>query len=209
MRDEPYGRNPALTELRARLNDRLAQARLNKSLLARRAGLGRTTVSEAFKDGGPVPSAETVAALGDALGLPVGELLELRRSAVIGPVVAAADGAGLGRPIGRWEPHELEVHPAGPPPASGADVAAAGALPGCVARAHDGALAAAVQDAAAGRSRLLVLVGTSSTGKTRACWEAAQPLAPRGGGCGTPSTRPARRPRWRSWAGSGRGRWSG
>ncbi|MEU9615160.1 hypothetical protein AB0D56_26975 [Streptomyces sp. NPDC048209] len=54
------------------------------------------------------------------------------------------------------------------------------ALPGYVERAHDRVLAGAVQDAAAGRSRILVLVGESSTGKTRACWEAVQPLADQG-----------------------------
>ncbi|MFF9607850.1 hypothetical protein ACF1GY_37300 [Streptomyces sp. NPDC014684] len=47
-------------------------------------------------------------------------------------------------------------------------------------REHDRVLAEAVTDAAAGRSRIVVLVGTSSTGKTRACWEAVQPLAGRG-----------------------------
>ncbi|MFC8247885.1 tetratricopeptide repeat protein [Streptomyces chartreusis] len=44
-------------------------------------------------------------------------------------------------------------------------------------RQHDGVLATAVREAAGGRSRLVVLVGTSSTGKTRACWQALQPLA--------------------------------
>ncbi|WP_346770318.1 hypothetical protein [Streptomyces sp. Z423-1] len=54
------------------------------------------------------------------------------------------------------------------------------ALPGYVAREHDRVLDDAVRDAAAGRSRIVVLVGTSSTGKTRACWEAVQPLAAKG-----------------------------
>ncbi|MEU2951036.1 hypothetical protein [Streptomyces xanthochromogenes] len=56
-------------------------------------------------------------------------------------------------------------------------MSAVGALPGYVSRGHDRVLADAVQDAAAGRSRIVVLVGASSTGKTRACWEAVQPLA--------------------------------
>ncbi|MEV6735238.1 hypothetical protein [Streptomyces sp. NPDC051364] len=34
-----------------------------------------------------------------------------------------------------------------------------------------------MQDVAQGHSRIVVLVGSSSTGKTRACWEAVQPLA--------------------------------
>ncbi|MET9915335.1 hypothetical protein ABZZ74_53610 [Streptomyces sp. NPDC006476] len=45
-------------------------------------------------------------------------------------------------------------------------------------------LAEAVREAAQGRSRLVVLVGSSSTGKTRACWEAVQPLVTK---------------RWRLW----------
>ncbi|MEU2245059.1 hypothetical protein ABZ572_37385 [Streptomyces sp. NPDC018338] len=50
-------------------------------------------------------------------------------------------------------------------------------LPGYVRREHDQVLAQAVAEAAAGGSRMVVLVGSSSTGKTRACWEAVQPLA--------------------------------
>ena len=48
-----------------------------------------------------------------------------------------------------------------------------------------------------GRSVIAVLVGESSTGKTRACWEALARCGTRTrrGGCGTRSTRPAPRPR--------------
>ncbi|PJF01982.1 hypothetical protein CUT44_00705 [Streptomyces carminius] len=74
-----------------------------------------------------------------------------------------------------WDPHDLEVHPAGTAPTPGP--AAERVLPGYVRRDHDQALDQAVRDAAEGCSRMLVLVGTSSTGKTRACWEAVQPLA--------------------------------
>ncbi|MFH8698954.1 tetratricopeptide repeat protein [Streptomyces chartreusis] len=103
-------------------------------------------------------------------GLRVDELLALQRD--------AAGGAGgaqsvPGRPIGEWEPHALEVHPAGP----GIGGLGKRLLPGYVKRAHDQVLVDAVRDAAAGRSQMLVLVGESSTGKTRACWEAVQPLA--------------------------------
>ncbi|MFF5573133.1 hypothetical protein [Streptomyces luteogriseus] len=41
-------------------------------------------------------------------------------------------------------------------------------------------MAALVNAAASGDSRMAVLVGRSSTGKTRACWEAIQPLARQG-----------------------------
>lgn len=46
-------------------------------------------------------------------------------------------------------------------------------------REHDVHLAEVVSDAAAGTSGIAVLVGGSSTGKTRACWEALRPLRER------------------------------
>ena len=49
-------------------------------------------------------------------------------------------------------------------------------LPPYVPREHDAALGQVVRAAAGGRSGIAVLVGGSSTGKTRACWEALQPL---------------------------------
>ncbi|MGK5450199.1 helix-turn-helix domain-containing protein [Streptomyces radiopugnans] len=184
MGEEQEGRDAALAELRARLADGLARARLTKTQLAQRAGLGRTTVQQAFRDGAPVPSDATVAALTHVLGLSEEELLALRRTAAEKDILGAAAGLahGPGRPIGEWDPHDLEVHPAGPAPGSGQPpgVVPQRVLPGYVRRDHDQALAEAVQDAAQGRSRMLVLVGSSSTGKTRACWEAVQPLAARG-----------------------------
>jgi pimeloyl-ACP methyl ester carboxylesterase len=45
-------------------------------------------------------------------------------------------------------------------------------------RDHDGELALVISEAAAGRSQIAVLVGGSSTGKTRACWEAVKALPP-------------------------------
>ncbi|WP_328373763.1 helix-turn-helix domain-containing protein (plasmid) [Streptomyces sp. NBC_00445] len=175
--DMQNGSSPALTELRKRLSDGLARIRLNKTDLAKRAGLGRTTVQEAFRSGGPVPSAETVAALARALKLPPEELMELRRLAAAEPSSGAVDASGPGRPIDEWDPHSLEVHPVGR-----IDGVAPGPwlLPGYVSREHDRFLQAAVEDAAKGRSRMVVLVGTSSTGKTRACWEAVQSLASAG-----------------------------
>ena len=50
------------------------------------------------------------------------------------------------------------------------------ALPLYVPRDHDRELGSVVRAAAEGRSRIAVLVGGSSTGKTRACWEALQQL---------------------------------
>ncbi|MEU4610238.1 helix-turn-helix domain-containing protein [Streptomyces umbrinus] len=166
----------ALNELRKRLADGLARAGLTKTQLAARAELGRTTVQEAFQAGRQPPSAETIVALTRVLRLPDQQLLDLRRVAAGEIDPAPGKGHGLGQPITEWDPHDLEVHPAGarsgPLPQR--------VLPGYVPRDHDRLLTDAVLEAAQGNSGMLVLVGTSSTGKTRACWEAIQPLAPRG-----------------------------
>lgn len=82
MHDKQNGDSPALTELRKRLTDGLAVARLNRTQLATQARVGRTKVWEALAPGKPMPSPETVAALARVLKLPVPELLELRRTAV-------------------------------------------------------------------------------------------------------------------------------
>ncbi|MFB7248310.1 hypothetical protein ACFCYX_38355 [Streptomyces populi] len=176
VHDEQNGDNQALTELRRRLHDGLALSGLNKTQLAARTSLGRTTVSQAFQADGPVPSAQTVAVLARALKLPVEELLVLQRE-----TAGNGERPGPGRLIGEWGPHDLEVHPAGRREVvDGSDVPGTWVLPGYVRREHDRVLGEAVQDAAAGRSRIVILVGTSSTGKTRACWEAVQPLADEG-----------------------------
>ncbi|MGW3557967.1 helix-turn-helix domain-containing protein [Streptomyces sp. NPDC000963] len=180
MRDEQSTRTVVAVELSRRLDEGRARAGLNQTQLARQAGLGRTTVSEALSSRGPVPSTDTVSALAHVLKLPLDELLKLQRDAKNAEDPDAATAPAVpGRPIGQWEPHELEVHPAGhgSDASSSPDAPGVRALPGYVPRGHDRMLADAVRDAAAGRSRIVVLVGTSSTGKTRACWEAVQPLA--------------------------------
>ncbi|MFE2473192.1 helix-turn-helix domain-containing protein [Streptomyces mirabilis] len=186
MQNGKTERDLALTTLRNRLEDGLARARLTKSQLATRAGVGRTTVHMAFQQDGPVPSAATVAALAQVLQLPKSELLELRRNALDGNGSAADKGAddgnaALGRPIKQWNPHDLEVHPAGPALVrQGSKDEAERVLPGYVVRSHDLVLAEVVHHASNGSSELAMLVGSSSTGKTRACWEAVQSLAGEG-----------------------------
>ncbi|MGW4543589.1 hypothetical protein ACWEOP_37715 [Streptomyces chartreusis] len=165
------------------LGEGLARSGLSKTQLAAGAGLGRTTVQAAFQTDGPPPSAQTLVALARPLRLPVPELLRLRKEAA--GEVPAKDGGeqGPGTPIGQWDAHLLEVHPAGGVDGAlpdGTATAAGPVLPGYVARPHDQALARAVQDVLAGDSRIVVVVGASSTGKTRACWEAVQPLAEHG-----------------------------
>lgn len=174
MHEERTGHTPgsALPELRRRLGAGLAKARLKKTDLVARTGLSRTVVQQAFQAGGPVPSARTVTALAGALKLPVEDLLELQRVAADG---GNGERPGPGRPIGQWDPHALEVHPAGTAQ-DGAGLPGQRSLPGYVRREHDRVLAEAVRQARQGRSQMVVLVGESSTGKTRACWEAVQPL---------------------------------
>ena len=85
----------------------------------------------------------------------------------------ARPGSGVvvaGRPLADVvDPFVLEVHrpvrPEGAPP--GLPV-----LPPYVPREHDQVLGQAVRAATGGRSGIAVLVGGSSVGKTRACWEA-------------------------------------
>ena len=92
--------------------------------------------------------------------------------------------AAAGRPLAEVsDPFALEVHrpvlPEDPQPGLPE-------LPAYVPRGHDAGLAEVVRAAAGGQSGVAVLVGGSSTGKTRACWEALYLLRDEPG-------------RWRLW----------
>ena len=87
--------------------------------------------------------------------------------------------AAAGRPLAEvTDPFALEVHrpvlPEDPQPGLPA-------LPAYVPRDHDAELGSVVRAAAEGSSGIAVLVGGSSTGKTRACWEALGMLRDRPG----------------------------
>lgn len=69
------------------------------------------------------------------------------------------------------DPFALDVHRAVQVSESGGSM-----LPRYVIRAFDDELRSRVTSALNGRSEMAVLVGGSSTGKTRACWEALEPL---------------------------------
>ncbi|GGY98335.1 hypothetical protein GCM10010300_48060 [Streptomyces olivaceoviridis] len=126
MQERVGSRGPgtdALAELRARLVDALARSRLSKTQLAARAGLGRTTVWAAFRDGAPPPTPHTVAALAGALRLPPEELHALRRRALdehdpgeAGAATAPSSGdTGVGpRPTARADGVEVLVEQADP-----------------------------------------------------------------------------------------------
>ncbi|AWT47932.1 helix-turn-helix domain-containing protein [Streptomyces actuosus] len=179
----------ALAELRSRLEAGRIARGLNQTELARAAGLGRTTVSRALSSSAPGPSSDTVGALGRALRLDVTMLLGLLEAAYGRGPAAAADAALPGKPIRLWDPHDLEVHFAVEVPGAGTTynpsqkrgrTGRSGRLPAYVRRPHDEHLVAIVEAAEGGHSGMAVLVGSSSTGKTRACWEAIQPLAATG-----------------------------
>ena len=81
--------------------------------------------------------------------------------AISPPQPAAPEKPTYGRPVGRWDPVELGVH----------QVIGGGPMPAYIRRPHD-ELLRAVLDPAVAASRLVVVRGGSSTGKTRAAYEA-------------------------------------
>ncbi|MGV9245382.1 hypothetical protein [Streptomyces sp. NPDC003710] len=89
-----------------------------------------------------------------------------------------AAGGSPGRPIGEvTDPFALEVHRAIGPEAANTQ-AELPLLPTYIEREHDLRLRELVEQATSGHSAFGVLVGGSSTGKTRACWEAIHRLPP-------------------------------
>ncbi|MEW2067028.1 hypothetical protein [Streptomyces sp. NPDC007346] len=86
--------------------------------------------------------------------------------------VAAHLAEPLGVPVKELDPFALEVHPAITVPGQ----EALPVLPLYVERAHDHELNAAVARVSRGESAMVTLVGESSTGKTRTCWEALRRL---------------------------------
>ncbi|MGW6982561.1 transcriptional regulator [Streptomyces sp. NPDC054932] len=103
----------------------------------------------------------------------------LRDNAGSRPADTAAR-AGLGVAIRDLDPFSLKAHPSPVNPSSRTDGGRLTSLPGYVPRPHDCALADVVEAALAGESGMLFPVGEPSSGKTRACWEALQPLAEHG-----------------------------
>ncbi|MEU8810669.1 tetratricopeptide repeat protein [Streptomyces violaceoruber] len=83
----------------------------------------------------------------------------------------------VGRPISDYIDQlvldDLEVHPA----VEVSGVTGLGPLPAYVEREHDQRLRGIVDAATSGQSGIALLVGGSSTGKSRACWEAVKALS--------------------------------
>jgi hypothetical protein len=96
-----------------------------------------------------------------------------RRPAHPVPRAPSQRQARLGLPIADYDPLALDVKRAIDVPCAAGSLSV---MPPYVCRPHDVALSKIVEEAAAGVSSMAVLVGDSSTGKTRACWEAVQHL---------------------------------
>jgi hypothetical protein len=97
---------------------------------------------------------------------------------------AVLAGLGAGRPLAEVsDPFALEVHRPVQPDSPQDNLPV---LPAYVRRKHDDRLDQVAAAAAGGCSSIAVLVGGSSTGKTRACWEALQVLR-------------SQKPQWRLW----------
>ncbi|MFJ4873262.1 transcriptional regulator [Streptomyces sp. NPDC088757] len=182
-------RSEARAELQRRLNEALAKSGLNQTQLVPRARLSRGTISAALLSPDKPLTARTVAALAKVLGLDSDTQNALLQLQWIASASREADGVleakavgQVGRPVREWDPYDLEVHPAGTPLAFRAAAHEPvrdrqhPVLPGYVPRGHDRVLTDLVRAAMDGRSGMLVLVGSSSTGKTRACWEVVQQL---------------------------------
>jgi len=94
------------------------------------------------------------------------EVIDVRRGITGGAALLRT------RPLAELDPFDLEVHR---PVDAGTSIRLP-RLPRYVSRQHDELLRKVAADAAEGMSRFAVLVGGSSTGKTRACWEALRVL---------------------------------
>lgn len=86
--------------------------------------------------------------------------------------IAAHLAQPLGSPVKDLDPFALEVHRAISVPGE----KSLSMLPAYVVREHDTTLGTFVDRAVGGESLMVTLVGESSTGKTRACWEALRRL---------------------------------
>ncbi|MGW5721580.1 hypothetical protein ACWEVP_35775 [Amycolatopsis sp. NPDC003865] len=136
---------------------------------------GRDTIRRIIRDPVTPPSQADVVALVSVLATAAGRDRDTAAGVSRDLWVAARLEVAPGVPLDEVrDPYALEVHR----PIALDDVTG---LPPYVRRAHDDRLSRVVEQAVAGSSAAVVLVGGSSAGKTRACWEALQPLRDAGG----------------------------
>ncbi|MFE2823391.1 hypothetical protein ACFXGZ_09740, partial [Streptomyces sp. NPDC059271] len=138
---------------------------------------GRDTVRRVISDPGQPPSQADVVSVAVVLARRAAWDAQDLAARVRELWVKVRMAVGEGRPLREFDDRlvlaDLEVHPALD---AGADLGRIGVLPAYIRREHDTLLDAVVAAAAAGRSGIAVLVGGSSTGKTRALWEAVRAL---------------------------------
>ncbi|OLT25312.1 hypothetical protein BJF83_23200 [Nocardiopsis sp. CNR-923] len=176
----------ALAELRRRIRAAFQQRNWSQDTLASKASLSRSVVNPVVSGthNAAVPSERTVTRLAAALGLDAGPLSELHAAAAgppPGPVKAASPhrpttGWGEAVPVEAADPARLQVHPAVlPAPDPGGYTFLTPYLP----RPHDQEIRDRITPALQGGTSVLVIVtGGSSTGKTRALYQALNDLAP-------------------------------
>ncbi|WP_433732850.1 hypothetical protein ACQP0C_11095 [Nocardia sp. CA-129566] len=161
-------------DLRAALKMLFAHRHLSYDALIRKTNgnVGKTTLSDMVSGKTGLPRWDTVEQVLTACGIAGAEL------AVWEQAYQRARVRAPGVPLEAvTDPFALEVHK----PITvdtGADLQL---LPAYVPRRHDEELGVVVRRAAAGESGIAVLVAGSSTGKTRALWEALAPLRNGGG----------------------------
>lgn len=138
---------------------------------------GRDTIHRAIS-GAALPNQQDAVSIAMALARSAGvdhattaqHIRELWAAAMTAP---ATSQHRLGRPIAECDPLALEVHPS----LALGDSADEPVLPPYVHRAHDAHLQTIIAEVCTtGANRMVVLVGGSATGKTRAGWEAVQTL---------------------------------
>ena len=185
-----------LDRLWDRAKSRLASRniRLTRKLLARRTGVPETTLSDWYNRKSaprdPDGLSKVAAVLAEWAGEPApaarfwAGLMDVdrvaRETARLQDRHDPTDGkrgtadSKIGRPLDKVaDPLQLGVHRA---IEADSPVAYLPALPTYIEREHDYRLRDVVKQVSSGHSRMVVLVGGSSCGKSRACWEALRRL---------------------------------
>ncbi len=167
---------PDLAEAFQRLRGRRSYAELDNALKPNRGRQGPRVLPPSTLNnllhGKSVPTRETVVRFLTACGLDE-DVQQPWLAAWERVATAQQPRPRLGNPISGYTPLALEVHRAIELDGSRAGLPT---LPAYVRREHDDRLREVVDAAVGGQSAIVTLVGGSSTGKTRACWEAIQRL---------------------------------
>ncbi|WP_433174820.1 hypothetical protein [Actinoallomurus sp. CA-150999] len=139
-------------------------------------GVGRNTAHD-WVSGKSLPRWDSLKIVLPRFGIPASGLAAWRMAHSRAAAQPRRGRTGPGHPLADYtDPFALEVHPP-----FRVDAPTLPLLPEYQPRAHDAELSAAAAEAATGVSGMVVAVGESSSGKTRACWEALEVLRADGG----------------------------